>query len=68
MNERMIHLFVTIGAALLFVTMAVVLYSANVYLSIDHEAKYNCSIAEISPDFSPAMKQACREKLKESSK
>ena len=68
MNDRVIHLLVIIGTTMLFVTMFVVLYSISNYLSIDHEARYNCSIAEISPDFSPAMKAECRKKLKESSK
>jgi hypothetical protein len=29
---------------------------------------YNCSIAEIHPDFTPAMKQACREQFKKETK
>ena len=68
MNDRVIHLLVIISTTLLFVTMFVVVYSIGNYLSIDHEARYNCSIAEISPDFSPAMKAECRKKLKESVK
>ena len=68
MNDRVIHLLVIIGTTMLFVTMFVVLYSINNYLSIDYKARYNCSIAEISPDFSPAMKAECRKKLKESVK
>ena len=27
---------------------------------MDRVVKYNCDIAEISPDFTPAMKQECR--------
>jgi hypothetical protein len=27
---------------------------------------YNCSIAEISPDYTPAMKEECRKKLRSS--
>ena len=68
MNDRVIHLLVIISTTLLFVTMFVVLYGISNYLSIDHTARYNCSIAEISPDFSPAMKAECRKKLKESVK
>jgi hypothetical protein len=30
------------------------------------EAVYDCRIAEISPDYTPAMKQQCRQKQKES--
>ena len=68
MNDRTMHLLVITGATLLVITMFVVVYSIGNYLSIDHDARYNCSIAEISPDFSPAMKAECRKKLKESSK
>ena len=65
MNNSIIHLLAIVGATLLLITMFVVMYSINGYLSINHEARYNCNIAEISPDFSPAMKAECRKKLKE---
>ena len=32
------------------------------------EAVYDCRIAEISPDYTPAMREECRKKLKESLK
>ena len=35
---------------------------------LPREAVYDCSIAEISPDYTPAMKAECRKKLKESVK
>jgi hypothetical protein len=35
---------------------------------LPRESVYDCSIAEISPDYTPAMKQECRKKLKESLK
>jgi len=66
MNTRAVHLLVTVGATLLLITMFAVVFSINSYLSIDHEARYDCRIAEISPDFGPAMKEECRKKLKES--
>jgi hypothetical protein len=44
------------------------IWGINNAIGIDPVAKYNCSIAEISPDYTPAMKQECRKKLKESSK
>jgi hypothetical protein len=66
MNTRILYLLVTVGTTLLLITMFAVVYSISGYLSIDHKARYNCSIAEISPDFSPAMKEECRKKLKES--
>jgi hypothetical protein len=36
----------------------------GVHAVLPNEAVYDCRIAEISPDFTPAMKQACREKLR----
>ena len=32
----------------------------GVHLWIPAQTMYNCSIAEISPDFTPAMKEECR--------
>jgi hypothetical protein len=40
----------------------------GIYSVLPHEAVYDCRIAEISPDYTPAMKQECRQKQKESSK
>ena len=41
-----------------------VLFGFVIVLGLDAEfsrvIKYNCDIAEISPDFTPAMKQECR--------
>ena len=34
------------------------------FLLNDREYVYNCSVAEIHPDFTPAMREACREQLK----
>jgi hypothetical protein len=40
----------------------------GIHSVLPREAIYDCSIAEISPDYTPAMKQECRQKQKESSK
>jgi hypothetical protein len=32
------------------------------------QTMYNCSIAEISPDYTPAMREECRKRLKELTK
>ena len=42
--------------------MLALLYGVNTQLGTG-QTMYNCSIAEISPDFTPAMKTECR-KLK----
>jgi hypothetical protein len=40
----------------------------GIHSVLPQEAIYDCRIAEISPDYTPAMKQECRQKQKESSK
>lgn len=47
---------IVLGAALI-----ALLYSIN--SALPEKATYDCSIAEISPDFTPAMREQCR-KLK----
>ena len=50
------------------VVVILVMTSISVYTIVQYEVaeghptqKINCSIAEFSPDFTPAMRQACRE-------
>jgi len=52
----------------LITALAGLIWGINNAVGGDPVAKYNCSIAEISPDYTPAMKQECRQKQKESSK
>ena len=55
------HLIIWPTLILLGSTLVALLYGIHSYLP--KEMTYDCSIAEISPDYSPAMKDACR-KLK----
>ena len=40
----------------------------GIHSVLPKDAVYDCRIAEISPDYTPAMRDACRKKLKESTK
>ena len=53
------HLLMWPTLILLGVAMFALLYGVNTQLG-QGSAMYNCSIAEISPDFTPAMKEECR--------
>lgn len=68
MNDRRTHLIMVIALAVLGTSLAGLIWGINNAVGVDPVAKYNCDIAEISPDYTPAMKQECRKKLKESSK
>ena len=68
MSERRTHTIMIIALIILGGSLAGLIWGINNAIGIDPVAKYNCSIAEISPDYTPAMKQECRKKLKESSK
>lgn len=53
------HLIVWPTLIVLGVLMYGLIYGIHVYLG-DSRPMYNCSIAEISPDYTPAMKEECR--------
>jgi hypothetical protein len=40
------------------------IWGINNAIGIDLVAKYDCQLAEISPDYTPAMKQECRKRKK----
>lgn len=40
------------------------IFVIRMYLPSSDSRVYNCSIAEIHPDFTPAMREACREQLR----
>jgi len=40
----------------------------QMYLPKPGEIQYNCSIAEIHPDYTPAMRRACREQFEKEAK
>ena len=54
-------ILIVLGAALV-----ALLY--GIHDVLPREAVYDCRIAEISPDYTPAMKQQCRQKQKELTK
>ena len=68
MSERRTHVIMWIALIALGSSLAGLIWGINNAVGVDPVAKYNCSIAEISPDYTPAMKQECRQKQKESSK
>ena len=53
------HLIMWPTLTVLGAAMFALLYGINTYWA-PVGATYNCSIAEISPDFTPAMKDECR--------
>jgi hypothetical protein len=53
------HLLIWPALTFLAVMMFGILYGINDLIG-PTQAMYNCSIAEISPDFTPAMKDECR--------
>ena len=53
------HLLMWPALILLTVAMFALLYGVNTQLG-RHPAMYNCGIAEISPDYTPAMREECR--------
>ena len=53
------HLIMWPTLIVLGLAMYGLLYGIHVYLG-DSRPMYDCSIAEISPDFTPAMKDQCR--------
>jgi predicted cation transporter len=63
MNDRRTYIFMYAALTVLGVSLVSLLY--GIYSVLPREAVYDCSIAEISPDYTPAMKQQCRNKQKE---
>jgi hypothetical protein len=53
------HLLMWPALILLGLAMFALMYGINNSMG-NGPAMYNCSIAEISPDFTPAMKEECR--------
>jgi len=64
MNDRRTHMIMISALIFLAVSLGGLIWGINATLS-ESPIMYDCRIAEISPDFTPAMKTACREKLKE---
>jgi hypothetical protein len=51
----------TIVLILLGSSLVALIWGIHNTLGIVTTAKYNCSLAEISPDYTPAMKEECRQ-------
>jgi hypothetical protein len=66
MSDRRTHLLMYLVLTVLGVSLFSLLY--GIHSVLPREAIYDCRIAEISPDYTPAMREECRKKLKESSK
>ena len=63
MSERRTYVIMYAALAVLGVSLVSLLY--GIHSVLPGEAVYDCRIAEISPDFTPAMKSECRKKQKE---
>jgi hypothetical protein len=59
MSKLKEHLIIWPTLIILGTALVTLLYFINTRLG-DAKPMYNCSIAEISPDFTPAMKEECR--------
>jgi hypothetical protein len=60
MNDRRTHTIMIAALIFLVASLGALIWGINDAVGIDPVAKYNCDIAEISPDYTPAMKQECR--------
>ena len=63
-SDLKIHVIMVLGLIGLFASMFGLLYMGN-HMFSDYKPVYNCSIAEISPDFTNAMREECRRKMGE---
>jgi hypothetical protein len=66
MTTRKEHLLMWSALVVLGAALFSLLY--GIHSVLPREAVYDCRIAEISPDYTPAMREECRKKLKESLK
>jgi len=64
MNNRRTHMIMIAALVFLVASLVGLIWGINSTLN-QSPIMYDCRLAEISPDFTPAMKTACREKLKE---
>lgn len=63
MNDRKTYIIMYIALTVLGVSLISLLY--GIHSVLPREVMYDCRIAEISPDYTPAMKEECRKKQKE---
>ena len=64
MNDHRTHMIMTAALIFLVVSLGGLIWGINATLG-QSPRMYDCRIAEISPDFTPAMKEECRKKRKE---
>jgi len=63
LNDRKTYIIMYIALTVLGVSLISLLY--GIHSVLPREVMYDCRIAEISPDYTPAMKEECRKKQKE---
>jgi hypothetical protein len=59
-SDTRLHIIMSISLVILGSVLFSLIYMINTVVDKDVSHLYNCSIAEISPDFTPAMKEECR--------
>lgn len=64
MSVRRTHIFMYVALTVLGGSLVGLIWGINNAIGIDLVAKYDCQLAEISPDYTPAMKQECRKRKK----
>jgi hypothetical protein len=63
-SDLKIHVIMVVSLMFLFLAMSGLIYLGNT-LAEGSKRVYNCSIAEISPDFTTAMREMCRKQRME---
>jgi len=63
-SDLKIHIIMVLALMFLGSACFGLIYLGN-HMFPDYKPTYNCSIAEISPDFTPAMREECRRKMGE---
>jgi hypothetical protein len=64
MKKILINFFFLIGVAGILLSMVALIVFGNQLVDKNTPRLYNCSIAEISPDFTHAMREECRKQRK----
>jgi len=65
MNDRRTHVIMVVALVFLGTALVGLIWGISQSLGPESGPRYDCRIAEISPDFTPAMKAECRKKQKE---
>jgi len=62
MNDRRTHVIMVVALMFLGTALAGLIWGINTAIGVDPVVGYDCSIAEISPDYPVAVKEACRKR------